>query len=181
MNFRLRSLLVVFAVLVFASCQKDDETQIQDISIQDIPVPDNIAIDMDEDGIDDYHIYYFRAIIFSQTSSEGIICKFETLEENEILGKEEEPYLFISDPEVISENIDSPFEWKKASGHIATFEKHHESGWPSNWKIVSADTTKSSYFIGVKFKSSNLTKIGWIEMEIDSESGAVNIIEKVIL
>ncbi|MCG8329809.1 MAG: hypothetical protein MI974_19085 [Chitinophagales bacterium] len=180
MDFKVKTLLVVFAVLTLVSCQKDDdENQIQN---QDPPpIPENIAVDMDNDGTDDYLIKYLHGIIFSPTSSEAIFCEFEILGENEILGKEDEPYLFLDNLNVISENVESPLEWRTIDGHVAALYKPYEEGWPSSWEISSSDI-KNSYFIGLKFKTPDSEiKIGWIELEINSDTGAVNIIEKVVL
>ena len=178
MDFKVKALLAIFAVLTLVSCQKDDDEN----QIQDPPtIPENIAVDMDDDGTDDYLIKYLHGIIFSPTSTEGMFCEFEILGENEILGKEGEPYLFLDDPNVISENVESPLEWRKIDGHVASLYKPYEGGWPSSWEIASADI-KNSYFIGLKFQTSNSEiKIGWIELEINSDTGAVNIIEKVVL
>ena len=169
----IRKLLSLTLVLLALSSCQSDENQIPSI-------PDHQLIDVDNDGVDDFLIKYNHASIYSPTSTEGILCELEILGNNETLVKEGAPFLFLDDVNMIAEDVNSPLRWSSVDSHIATFEKHFEDGWPANWKI-STTKNRTSYFIGIKLNIDSHSEIGWVEFEVDDNSGIVTIVEKKIL
>lgn len=170
-NFALKFLLFGFIIFLLNSCQKD-ESELPDM-------PDNQSIDMNNDGIDDFQIVYNYAIIHSTTSTEGIICKFEILGENEILSKTGEPFLFLNNISEITVDVIAPLNWNSKNAHLATFENHFGE-WPEKWDVAS-DDIKETFFIGVKLNNSTSSEIGWIEFVLDNKSGKIIIVEKNII
>lgn len=169
----MRPTLLLLAILIFTSCIKNDNKQIPNI-------PENIIIDMNNDGIDDFEINYFYAYVYSPTSTKAIYCKFKIIGENEVLSKDAERYLFLNNLEVINENMDNPFQWNGIDGYIATYKNNVKNEWPSKWEVAS-DKISDRYFIGIKLNNTSSIKIGWIELEINNKSGVVKIIKTVIL
>lgn len=170
-NSVLRFFLFGFILILLNSCQKN-ENELPD-------TPDNQIIDMNNDGIDDFQIIYNYAIIHSTTSTEGIICKFEILGENEKLSKTGEPFLFLNNTSEITHDVITPLNWNSIDAHLATFENHFGE-WPENWDLATNEI-KESYLIGIKLNNNTSSEVGWIEFEIDNKSGKINILEMEII
>jgi len=169
---KLKTLIIASILIVLSSCHKNENG---------IPnIPESQLIDMDNDGNVDFSIVYYSALIHSSTSSEGIICRFETVGENEILSKDGESLLFLNDTNEVKVGVNDPLKWKSDKVDLAYLTNHFEDGWPEKWDLATNDI-KDSYFIGVKLNKANSVDKGWIEIEIDENSGSVNILEKKIL
>ncbi len=164
-------LVLVFAFLMLSSCQ-NDEDQIPNI-------PENQFIDVNKDGKDDFQVNYYFGIINSPTSTEGIICTFKILDDNERLSKVGQPLLFLRNTDDISNDVVDPLEWNSVNAHLASFENHFGK-WPEKWDLATNEINKT-YFIGVKLNNSNTTEIGWIEFEIDDRTGNLNVLKTKIL
>ena len=162
-------LIFLCAVLCFSSCQKEENPKPN--------VPESLTIDVDKNGVDDFQIRYIDdAIIYSPTTSEAILCYFEILGNNEILNKTEAPFLFLKDVTEIKKDVIDPFYWLKINAQIASLENHYKNGWGSTWKIAS-NGVQDHYLIGIKLNNITESKIGWIKISIDNNTGQAKIVD----
>lgn len=170
-NFALKLLSLGCVIFLLNSCQKD-KNELPDI-------PENQKIDMNNDGTNDFQIYCTYGMIHSTTSTEGIICTFQNLGNNETLSKTGEPFLFLNNTAEITTDVIKPLNWNSRDAHLATFENHFGE-WPDKWDLES-DEIKEKYLLGIKLNNNTTSEIGWIEFEIDDKSGRVKILEKKII
>ena len=165
-------------ILVFTGCSKDE-------SVNAPTLMDSMEIDIDEDGITDFNLEYSYVDIEPLTNSDGTFGINGALKPNglnEILRKVGARSLFLRNIDDIKENVVEPLAWKNTFSRtivsIATI--NDEGDWPNKWEI-SSDTNHSTYFLGLKLVSDIETKLGWFEIEINTSSGSVSIVDKGIL
>lgn len=148
---------------------------------EEIPdLPANIFIDLDEDGKDDFLIYSAKVIYGSWHADEGISSSFKPLGTNEVLVHYQQPHLFLQDIRMLNHELPSDYQWIKISGEIAGLTKKSGDPWPTTW-AVPGDESQDSYIIGVRLNESDPSRVGWIELSIDQQSGKVSVLNKEIL
>ena len=169
-------LLIGLSILIFSSCSKSEFTS-------DKPtIPDSIEIDIDENGVVDYSIKYSQVLVEGPTTSEGIVGYFDQYGENEILNERQGRDLFLRNLEEITQIVSEPIFWSKTSNvSIVSLYNHSPTNeWRIKWDVNSA-IEHSSYFIGLKMISDNVSQLAWVEFEINTTNGNISILEKGIL
>jgi len=172
----MRHLLFLSVLLVVFSCSRNELTD-------DTPItPNEVEIDVNDNGNTDYYIKFRFVDIESANSSFGITGSIDPSDNNQVLTKLDHKNLFLRDLDLIKEVVEDPLKWstKGFSKEILSISNNTEGQWPNNWEI-NADSNRSSYFIGVKIENDNVIELGWIELEIDRSTGKVILIDKNIL
>lgn len=170
--------LIVISIVVFSACSKDKPNI-------DPTLQDSIEIDIDDDGIVDYNIKYYYVDIDPITITGGNFGLAGTISPNglnEILRKKGSRSLFLRNIEDINEDVAAPLAWKNSFSRtlVSISTINNEGDWPQKWDIHS-DTDHSSYFIGLKLVSDNKIQLAWVEIEINTLTGSVSIIDKGVL
>jgi len=145
-------------------------------------IPSSTFVDIDSDGNTDYVIEYFFANISSNINSDrGIIGYFLPEGENLLLHKQDKQILFLRDLGEIREKVDIPLFWND-SGYSESFISIQNRGeqWPIEWEPFH-EREHNTYFLGLKLIDGNSTKIGWVELKIELETGIVSVLNKGIL
>jgi len=145
-------------------------------------IPNNIEIDIDDDGSIDFEVKYSEVLIESTVTDGGIVGRFNPIGENEILINREEKSLFLRDLSMIENVASAPLSWESKSyrSTIVSISNNIQGGWPSKWDVESK-TEQESYFLGLKIKINNETQLAWCEFEINARDGNVLIVNKGIL
>ena len=164
MNFGNISILILFLSIV--SCSSGEFSS-------DPPVLNEaVDVDIDQDGLIDYRITYVQP--FSRLCNHYLLTLVPGAG-NEVLSKKEEGSLFLRDLNMIEYDLEEPLYWNgDVFVHNFLRIKELEEGWPNEWEILS-DSLYDSYFIGLKFDSSEEGLLGWIEVDTDEVGGTVNV------
>lgn len=181
-------LTILAMTMIITGCGKEvdpsEEMELPEIEYtSDIPdTPSSMELDIDEDGNIDFVVEYFLSFIFSPTSTMGIFCRIEPIGSNLVLHKEDEQNLFLRDLSDIKIEVNSPLFWNDHgwSENIMSILNNNDEEWPNLWNIHCEDDHES-YFLGLKLIADNPSQVGWIEIKINRENGAIMIVDKGLL
>lgn len=172
-------------ILMIISCSSTDE--IQDQFTAEMPsMPDAVEIDINEDDIIDFVIDFrfvdIEPIPNTNTGNFGIAGSIYPSNNNQVLTKRGAGNLFLREIEDIKESVDEPLIWSTIgfSKQILFIYTNEDGQWPVEWQ-VSSDSVHSTYFLGLKITDNNLTQLGWLELDINTSNGNVEVINKGIL
>lgn len=172
-------ILLAIALTLLLSCQGDDSPP----AVTNDNPPENpeiIQIDLDDNGTIDFKISYgWVEIDGDGPSSSAITAVIHCMDKNELLHKREAPNLFLRDLSNIQDDVESPLVWLNIGFEIVSIYNDLERNWPSIWEVAS-DENRSSYFIGMKLIDDSESRRGWMELEIDINTGQIEIVRKVI-
>ena len=147
--------------------------------------PDAVEIDINEDGIIDF-VIVFRDVLIETIAQNhggaGISGRIEPSNNNQILYKKEERNLFLREIEEIKESVNEPLLWSTTGfgKEIMSIHNNTDGQWQRKWE-VNSNSVYSTYFMGLKVISDNLTQVGWVEIDINTNNGKVEVIDKGIL
>ncbi len=173
----LRILTLALAILIFYSCDTEQEKAIE--------IPDNIDLDINNDGIVDYQIVYSQQTEGFPIDPGGLLevirGKIVSLNNNQLLKKEGESMLFLDDISLIQDAATSPLFWSvnedaPVNTIVIIREKFDGETWQDEWRIVN-DEIKESYFIGFKLIDNNTSALGYLELSIDQQVGEVELLD----
>jgi len=189
--------LIFIATFIIISCSTTDEmpndlvnetpSEMVDVT-NEMPdnftkeVPDDVEIDINDDGIIDFVIDYGLWIIDPLDPNDGgnaIYGSIESNNNNQVLDNKGEESLFLRELEDIKESVDEPLIWS-TSRTIIWIHDNLDGQWPNEWEI-SSNSVHSTYFLGLKIINNNVTQLGWVELDIDTSNGDIEVIDKGIL
>jgi|GEM_PF-1878207 len=185
---KIYSILFVFITATFfTSCSKNETTQNVLGASDLIALPDDLELDVNNDGLVDYTIEYNYTDIepFPNTNigNFGIFGMINPNDQNQVLTKKQEGNLFLRDVNDISEFVNEPLVWSKVGFSKVILELYTDQNgkWYSNWG-VNSDKTYDSYFLGLKFYNSiGAMELGWVEFEVNVRTGEVGILDRGII
>lgn len=172
-------LILVFTILICFGCD-DDQFEAKDI-------PDDLEIDLNQDGIVDFQIIYQKLSASAPVDPdpgpyELIRGKLVSQNGNQILKKEEAAsILFLNDINLIQTNLNPPLFWEvnadvNSSIIVGIIQNFDRKTWPEEWNIKN-DEIKDSYLVGFKlFSNNNVSSLGFIELSIDNQTGQIEIL-----
>lgn len=163
-------LTLAFVLLICFGCD-DDQMGTPD-------VPENIELDIDQDGNSEFTVTYFKRIEGDPVGNYQVIrMDLESTDNDQILINENEFPIFLDDIDLIQTQVNSPLYWEvtnpspKVSFPIARIRTDYdETTWNDTWSIFSSEE-KESYLIGIKLLGNNTTQLGYIEFSVDSQTG----------
>jgi len=168
-------LLQALVILVFLGCRKNEPEIIQ--------IPKNIELDLNQDDKVDFRIVYSQQAIEypidPSPSSEVVIGKFVSVEDNQILKREQESILFLNEIEQIVDDPITPYFWGSngdefSSSIMIIGQTSDGKDWKDEWQILNEEV-KDSYLIGFKLLEQNSNQLGFIEFSIDKQTGQFEI------
>lgn len=166
---------VSLITIMLTSCQKETIT----FSEVEPETPASFSIDLDDDGTDDFEIYYGPHIYWASDRDWGKGGYLHAIGENQVLRKEDKSILFLRNPEEIQLDVKPPYIWEDYGfNRMIEIDHYFDGGWPSEWTIMS-DKTYPTYGIGLKLASSQ--KVGWIELKLNKKTGEITLLSKEIL
>lgn len=158
-------------MILFTSCSKTEFTSEKPAR------PSAKQIDLNNDGIIDYVIQYSPVLVFSPDTDEGIIGMLNPNEENEILHNSAEQSLFLRDLEEVKASVDDPLLWDQSRTQIVSIHNNENGDWPLEWQ-TNSNSVHSTYFLGLKTKVDESDLIGWVELEINSDNGNIEVVDQ---
>jgi len=167
--------LLIISTFLFCSCS--------DFTDEQPPLPEDVEIDLDDDGTVDYVIDFAFVDIDPGPGSDigffGMGGRINPRNLNQILRKTEDRNLFLRNLEDIKDTVEEPLRWSVSgfSRQIMSLNTNMEGQWPNKWEL-NTDESHSTYFIGLKLINNNSTQIGWVELDINRSNGIVEIIDK---
>jgi len=177
-------LIAVFTILILAACSKNEPEIDSPLSLAQPLMHDRIEIDIDENGTSDYRIQFDQPYFSGPYEGvlTGLVGRFITYGENEMLQNRDGRILFLRNLEEIQENVAEPLFWNNLTsvGEIVSITTSTTGEWPNEWDINS-DNQHASYFLGLKIISDNNSQLAWIELGINTSDGKVSIVDKGIL
>jgi len=183
-------LLIIISTLLCFSCS-DQEAEITDEVIIDFEdftdeepvVPEDLQIDLDDDGTAEYVIHFEYVEIDPGNDPNvgffGIKGSIDPIDNHQVLTQRQEGNLFLRNLENIKNTVEEPLRWNTSglSRQIMILYANKDGLWPIKWKL-NTDESHSTYFLGLKLINDNSTQIGWVELDINRSNGIVEIIDK---
>lgn len=164
-------LLILFSIcLIGLSCSKN--------KLESIEIPENLEIDIDQDGNSEFLVTYLRRIEGDPAGNyEAVRMNLESVDNVKILKHDEEPPLFLNEIDLIQTEVNSPLYWETTnpSSNISTplakiRTDYDGTTWNDEWRILSSEE-KETYLIGFKLIRDSMIQLGFIEFSIDSQTG----------
>lgn len=170
------NLILAFFLMICTSCSKSELSD-------EVPcIPDPISIDLNDDGIVDYRIEFNFGFVFEPESSMAIIGSMIPSMDNEILHNRDTGNLFLRDLDSITIIVEEPLFWNDGGVEekIVSISNNSDGLWPSEW-LVNTEEVHETYFVGLRLVTNNLIQLGWIELDINTDTGEIEIVDKGII
>ncbi|MFK7784819.1 MAG: hypothetical protein AB8B56_06880 [Crocinitomicaceae bacterium] len=178
-------LICLVVTLTFLSCKKKDsspvpdemETEYPNSTIDCCPLDD--TLDINGDGINDFIVEYEQVCTSDiPTSACSIRGKMSSMENVNCLYQ---PYdgsyggfLFLSYTDTIHVDNAPPYQWSNYGSDIVTISWNINSGWDDSWRVRSS---QNEYFLAFKLQNGVTDEFGYMELDIDTITGAIEIID----
>jgi len=180
--------VIIIIVVGFLMSCSDDYT--------DLMIPDEICIDVNDDGTDDLKIQYNRINIDDLpfegdrdtfTFDRSVICNILPIDENEsLLFQEPDGWKY---PQLTSGDtifstyplnpLGNNFWGGKRSGNLMIINRLNEiENWEEDWSYWKNQFDTNSPYIGFRINSNNEHELCWIKLNLSISSGEVQIFEK---
>ncbi|MCD4730497.1 MAG: hypothetical protein K8R74_07845 [Bacteroidales bacterium] len=139
-------------------------------------IPDNVLIDINSDRKADFEISYREMQTCDIPSSGGsIIGSIKPLNDNQLLYRYANGYLFLNNKDTIKTKNNSNSTWSNYGADIISIDRRDYNKWDKTWSIISKSNPSNfmafKHYEGVLWKHS--TKIGWLFLEFDINTGEV--------
>ena len=165
------TLLIGTLIVTLISCNKTENKLINSRP----EIPKNDSIDINFDGIIDLVITYWELETTDVPSSGGsIIGGFMPMEQNRVLYRPNIGYLFLQSKDTIRNEFNSNSQWTDYTADMVNISRNN-SDWNTTWSILSNLT--SDYYLGFMQMHNSVERIGWIQVEIDTISGKMSILD----
>lgn len=165
--------LILISIGLLASCGKnnDSDENFQTLGKPDIPPGD--SIDVNADNVFDFVIGYKEFATDDLPSSAGsIIGLVRPLNQNQMLYREQEGYLFLEINDTIRKNFNTNSDWEGFEADLISIDRDYQN-WDKTWTILSEE--KIYYFLVYKLALNNSEEIGWLSLEFDKITGVISI------
>jgi len=164
-------LLTFLLIFILYSCEKVSTSQMPDI-------PPNDSIDIDNDTRFDFVIEYSILATSGVPSTVKIITgDIRPLNDNQVLFHTSKGYLFLAINDTIKKEDNISSTWSDYSASVIGINGVNDK-WGKDWYIIS--DLYSDYFLGIKLKLNDSEKIGWMQLNLDTKSGKIIIIDNKI-
>jgi len=170
---------ITFLTLVI-SCSKDDDDQKQ-LSSKEPEIPESIIYDLNEDSVNDFTISYDLGV-WDGVGASGFLYygRLKAMGENRFLDEYEEnvstTFLFAEKGDSIQQEASAPQSWDYNFASLTTLWQGGDGVWSSEWVIESKKASKP-YYVGIQIRVVDRFLIGWLKLEIDKNTGQINIID----
>ena len=113
---KIRYITFFFALVIFCSCSDGDDGRPD--------VPENVRIDIDDDGDQDFTFKYQSAEILGGDAIETVSCVFEVIGRNEVFTVIDEPLISLDSIERMLNPPVTGFEFSDLGGDVTLIEKN---------------------------------------------------------
>lgn len=166
--------LLFYSILInlvsVASCKKDD------LTLSPTDYPSNYAIDINQDGIDDFFVEYNQLTTSDvPVSGSSIIGSINPGENISTLYSTSSGYLFLSQGDTIYQSPPANLNWYSYSSDLVSKDWDNENGWDDLWKVNS---TQNEYYFTFLLENGVNTELGWMKLEIDITNGEISVIDQ---
>jgi len=154
-----------------------------------IVLPEDECIDINEDGRDDFKIQYrkvnidelpFEADRDTFTYDRSVFCSIFPIDDNESLLIEQIPgwkYPQLSLGDTIFQDLSSSYFWGgKRTGNLMVIKRFNDiENWEENWAITDNQFSTNTPYIVFKINSTNQSELCWLRLNLSTSSGEVQI------
>jgi hypothetical protein len=178
MNDQMKKLYILLIGLTLsASCEKNKDLPDHDLYPVNLENPDKNLIDINSDQIIDFAIEYMEYSTDDVPSSAGsIIGSLKPLNQNQLLFRPNDGYLFLDHHDTIRKVAGQGLNWFGFGADLISINRHYET-WDSIWSILSDKT--SNYILAFKLIIDGSENIGWLKLEFDTLNGDIFITDGV--
>ncbi len=142
-----------------------------------IEIPDNLELDMDQDGTPDFIVAYVQQTEGDPIGNyEAIRMNLESMDNNQVLKSEDRFPIFLSETAAIQREAKLPFYWEvtnpssRISTPIASIRTDYDgTTWNEEWSVFDLEQ-KETYLIGFKLSGATI-QVGFIEFSVDAQTG----------
>ncbi len=171
-------LLLLFVPFILFGCEDEESNDV--FSKNPPETPEAVNYDLNDDSANDIKVDY-RWFTWDgiKSSGDGIYGLIEPLNESSILLKRNVYTLFNELNDTIRLSPNEPYYWEKYLLPVVSILNSSVDNylWPKAWKIQS-NKTVDSYYLGIKMNKNNTPLVGWIQLKIDTSTGAIQILDK---
>jgi len=170
-------ILVLMVLTLIVSCEKNKDLPDHDLHPVNLENPDKNLIDINSDQIIDFAIEYREYSTDDVPSSGGsIIGSVRPLNQNSLLFRPSDGYLFLDNHDTIRKVAGPDMNWFGFGADIVMINRHYET-WDSIWTILSDKISK--YILAFKLAIDGTENIGWLKLEFDTTNGNIFITDGV--
>jgi hypothetical protein len=156
--------------------------------IQSIEIPDNLELDVDQNGDCDFIVTYSKQTESDPVGNyEAVRANLESKDMNQILKNLDEFPFFLNDTDLIQPEVNSPLYWETTNPSSNIFTPiarirtdYDRMTWGDEWIIFSQEE-KEKYLIGFKLLGDNTIQFGYIEFSVDSQTGEFTLLKSELL
>jgi len=153
-----------------------------------VHVPDNMELDLDQDGNTDFTITYLQRTEGDPAGNYQVVrLNLESNGGSQVLKQEETQPIFLAKTEEIQTIVSPPLYWEvtnPASGRTTPLAlirtDYDETTWNDQWTIFSLEE-KEFYLMAFKLDDNGTTQLGFFEFSIDLESGEFSLLKTELL
>ncbi len=174
----MKNLILLFIGLVFIlSCEKHKDLPGNDLHRVNLDNPDKYLIDINSDQIIDFEIEYKEYSTDDLHSSGGsIIGSIKPLNQNLLLYRFPDGYLFKENHDTIRKVVNPKLYWNGSGADLISIDRDYEI-WDTAWTVLS--DKNSNYLLAFKLVIDGYENIGWLKLEFDSINGDIFITDGV--
>ncbi len=166
-------MLIVISVILFLSCEKNNDKSDNDLYSDKPEMPVNDSLDLNSDQIFDFVITYREIATYDEPSSSGsIIGSISPLNENQLLYRNDVGYIFLGINDVIKKVSNLNSDWNGYSADLININRDYQN-WDRTWTVISEQLFFN--FLAYKIQLNDSERIGWVCLEFDTETGAISI------
>lgn len=170
-------ILLLLGLLLITSCEKNKDLPDHDLHPVNLENPDENLIDINSDQIIDFQIEYKEYSTDDVPSSGGsIIGSVNPLNQNSLLFRPNDGYLFLNNHDTIKKVADPDLNWFGFGADLISIDRDYEI-WDSAWTVLSDKS--NNYLLAFKLVIDGSENIGWLKLEFDSINGDIFIIDGV--
>jgi hypothetical protein len=169
---QMKNLILVLMVLtLIVSCEKNKDLPDHDLHPVNLENPDKNLIDINSDQIIDFEIEYKEYSTDDVPSSGGsIIGSVNPLNQNSLLYRPNDGYLFLNNHDTIRKVSGDGLNWFGFGADLISINRHYET-WDSTWTVLSDKS--SNYILAFKLVIDDSENIGWLRLEFDTINGDI--------
>ena len=162
---------------ILCACNENNDPS-DDVYAGRPDIPQNLSIDIDADNQPDFLIEYEELATMDVPSSGGsIIGSICPVNDYELIYKSDEGHLFFEENDTIKRNRQEDYLWESFPADLVSINRLDQH-WDKHWKVLSESET--DYFLAFQKTVENNSHIGWLKLEIDTLSGTISLIDKMI-
>lgn len=170
-------ILLLMGLVLITSCDKNKDLPDHVLHPVNLENPDKYLIDINSDQIIDFQIEYKEYSTHDDPSSGGsIIGSIKPLNENLLLYRFPDGYLFLDNNDTIRKAVYPALYWYGSGADLISIDRDYDI-WDSAWTVLSDKS--SNYLLAFTLVVDGSENIGWLQLEFDTINGDIFITDGV--